>query len=133
MFMYRRMLTMKAKDRQVWWVWGCTAHIPLRKDELPWVLGVLSGDTLQLSAPAGIASAAESVLAQGRNVLEAVHPMADQDQGIKASIPWGSLRSLRSLPHVLIPKVFSISILNTMCSPENPTCSYTVITVLVFV
>lgn len=38
---------------------------------------------------------------------KAAHPMAAQDRGTKACIPWGRLRSLCSLPHVLIPKVFS--------------------------
>lgn len=59
---------MNAEDRGVWWVLGCTAHIALRKDELPWLWGVLSGEILPLSAPAGIASAAESILAQGHSL-----------------------------------------------------------------
>lgn len=107
MFTDRRTLAMNTEDRGVWWVLGCTAHVALRKDELPWLWGALSGEILPLSAPAGIASAAESILAQGHSLPEAAHPMAAQDRGTKACIPWGRLRSLCSLPHVLIPKVFS--------------------------
>lgn len=113
MFVCRRMLMMNAEDRRAWWVLGGTAHIAGRKDELPCLLGVLSGEILPLSAPAGIASAAESLLAQGHRLLEAAHPMAAQDQGTKACIPWGSLGSLCFLPHVSIPKVFLTSSPNT--------------------
>ena len=56
------------------------------RDELPRLLGVLSVDTLQLSAPSGNASAAESCPAPGPSVLEAAHPMADQHGGREACL-----------------------------------------------
>lgn len=78
---------------------------PFKEGRIALVSG--SVDTLQLSAPAGIASPAKSFLAQGHSALEAAHPMAHQDRGIKACIPWGSLRFLCSIPRILIPKVFN--------------------------
>lgn len=64
-----------------------------KEDELSRLLGVLSGDTLPLTAPAGIASAAESTLAQGQ-CSGAAQPTADQDGGVRACTPGGSLRPL---------------------------------------
>lgn len=78
---------------------GCGDALPTSlQGRAALLLGVLSVDTLQLSAPAVIASAAESGLAQGQDqgVLEAAHSMADQDGGRKACSPWASLRHSHS-------------------------------------
>lgn len=53
----------------------------LKKDLLPHLLIVLSTDSFQLSAPAGIVFASENGLALGHALPGGRHPVTDQGEG----------------------------------------------------
>ena len=70
----------------------CCPDSPSRKDLLPQLLGLLSADRIQLSAPLGVNSAAECCLTQGQTFPRAAHIqwlVAVLDTCI-LGIPWSS-------------------------------------------